>query len=893
MKRTAHRHRSAAGVAACVWVLFVGASASAQRVVVSDIVGTGDEPAAITLLLRSMLQQGPRVAVPLADLRRGLEKVPTARALGAANAVDYTQSPPLMKELLADRLITGDVLRDDRLSLSLRVTDKEGHILAATTLQTVRGDVSGLAYEAAKRVAKDGGFEVTQVQASLGELRPFARASQQVGRNNSVAARALDVADPAVVSRVPAVREAADLLKADEKLPLDKRMSVAMAAGETQEAIKMGSAPGASPEARAELARAEIAAGDPNSAEKILAEMKTEHSANAELARAELALKKGKTGDAGKIFTELLQKSPPDAKALASVSRTPANLMDKNTMNNAIQAARRMSQTMPGVASAVGMKGARGGSKEAVAMLNGEELSATEARELGELLDQDLSGANKTLAAQVKDRNGATVIEVSEGDRKKANVVGAKKAAVVKPPRTVAPEVRAVAQQLTKFLEAFDPLAAHEPGTLDLHPAQEGQPAWSPFAVNRQLLGLGVAVALAEAPYNLGVVEKTEPLSMEISLEEAAKLAPEDGYLMIYRLTADGMDGHVWLRLYDTKTKQLLEFDEKLPGDLKLVKLNPFLGPIAGVLLLALIIWLSLRMFVVGEIAVEIKKDPGAENQAFVLLVSKKAKVKAFKDVSKFHRAGQGPSRRRGRRYVNPPIKSEFPRVPVGTWYVHLYGTYEKGGEVRVLPDGICEKITVTRNGSVAIKLDTDPNACEFRVRVIEKTPIVGALVFLDGKKELGLRTDAQGGAVVIVPSGAHTIHVHANDLVIEKKISSTGSKVQNLLVDLEHERKMAKLAKGLELSTDESDDWRAPAPPRSDGSAEEPAPGSQPLGSLGDPVQADEDGDYISMPAMPPMPAKPPAPPPGAVALQPDDGIDLPDVGDKSRPAGPRQGRT
>ena len=211
MKRSVQRLRSGAAVVGCVMVLLAG-RASAQRVVVSDIVGTGDEPAAITLLLRSMIQKGPRVAVPLADLRKALEKVPTARALGAANAVDYTQSTPLLKEL-HDRLISGDLLRDDRLSLNLRVTDKEGHILAATTLQTVRGDVANLAYEAAKRVAKDGGFEVTQVQASLGELRPFARASQQMGRDNNAAARSLEIADPAVVSRVPAVREAADLLK--------------------------------------------------------------------------------------------------------------------------------------------------------------------------------------------------------------------------------------------------------------------------------------------------------------------------------------------------------------------------------------------------------------------------------------------------------------------------------------------------------------------------------------------------------------------------------------------------------------------------------------------------------------------------------------------------------
>src|SRR4051794_10610480 len=121
MQGCARWHRRGVAAVAGLGMLLVCARASAQRVVVADIIGEGDEAAAVTLLLRSMLREGQRPSVPLAELHAALDKTPAARGAGAPHAVDPAEAPSLLKAVGADRLIHGELVRDDKLNLSLRV----------------------------------------------------------------------------------------------------------------------------------------------------------------------------------------------------------------------------------------------------------------------------------------------------------------------------------------------------------------------------------------------------------------------------------------------------------------------------------------------------------------------------------------------------------------------------------------------------------------------------------------------------------------------------------------------------------------------------------------------------------------------------------------------------
>jgi predicted Ser/Thr protein kinase len=139
--------------------------------------------------------------------------------------------------------------------------------------------------------------------------------------------------------------------------------------------------------------------------------------------------------------------------------------------------------------------------------------------------------------------------------------------------------------------------------------------------------------------------------------------------------------------------------------------------------------------------------------------------------------------------------------VPPGAWWVHVWGTYEKGGEVRALPDGIKQRVVVERGGRVEVKLDLDPNATEYRIKVTDANkPIPNAKVFLDDQSTPVI-TDANGVAVLMLPKGQHLIRLEVLDEKYARKVNALGGKVQVVSFDVDRERREAKLAAGLDLS--------------------------------------------------------------------------------------------
>ena len=278
---------------ACLLVL--AHAAHAQRLIVSDMAGDGDEPLATSLLLRSMLRSGERPLVGRAELKAALDKAPQARATGLV--VNPAGVQALCKELSADRLLAGELSRDDvHLELTLRVYDRSGALVSASSVRTARGELAPLALEAAKKMAKDTGAQVDEgVNASLGELRPFVRAAQLLDDNPKAAAEALQVATPGVAERVPAAKEIADALWRNPSVATEERVVAAMAAGETQQAEHIGDGDPKNAQARGETARAELQHADLARAEKTLQPFKNDQSSTAiRLARADLAYRRGK-----------------------------------------------------------------------------------------------------------------------------------------------------------------------------------------------------------------------------------------------------------------------------------------------------------------------------------------------------------------------------------------------------------------------------------------------------------------------------------------------------------------------------------------------------------------------------------------------------------------------
>src|SRR5579883_675835 len=80
--------------------LLAAAPARAERIVVADVDGEGDEAGAVTLLLRSALASEARKVVPIGDLRSALTRFAPGKR--SAFLVDAASAPAVMKGLAAD-----------------------------------------------------------------------------------------------------------------------------------------------------------------------------------------------------------------------------------------------------------------------------------------------------------------------------------------------------------------------------------------------------------------------------------------------------------------------------------------------------------------------------------------------------------------------------------------------------------------------------------------------------------------------------------------------------------------------------------------------------------------------------------------------------------------------
>lgn len=815
-------------------VLLLGGQALAERLVVSDLGGARDAAGAASLLLRSMLAQGQRPAVPRQELLLSLERVPAARGEGLQ--VNVSGAAALMRDVGADRLLTGELVKDDvHLTLTLRAYDRDASLIGAVSVRAARGEVAGLVAEGAKKIAQSLGADVDpRPAASLGELRPFVRAAEALAAKKPLAAAdALRVANRTVAARVPAAKEVADLVWRDTSLPKDARIVAALAAGETQEAVKLGAKP-ETVDARAQSARARLAANDVRGAEKDLKSLKKEPSTSpaVALARAELAYKKGKKADAERELVPLLNKSPPDPAALAFVSSLPPGALSAETESLAVTAAQRVSKTEPGVASEIGLRAAKAGGArkdDALALVNPDEHEVMSLDDIDKMFGDAPTGPASLLRTGLQRRKKeAKPVEVAGAPAAKVTATGARVlatpeqagggAAAAKAARAIqnTEHTNKLATLLVPLLETFPPLAERVTGTIAVYPSKGGEPPWSIYWVNTTPLANALAHALSSEPYGLGVVQGKQ-LVGETTHDGLARLARRSGasaaYVMLYHLKADEGEPHVYLRLYDVEAGKMYEYDDKVAaGDLGLVRLNPLLPALGAAAAVVFLLWIVLVALRTGEVVVDIKRDPATENEAMNIVINKSEKPPSITDVHGFHKSAKTRTPKRGRmKHTNVTARSEFPRVPVGTWYVHVYGTCEKGGEIRELPANLTQRVVVKRGDRVAARFDLDPNATEYRVRVTDGEPVVGALVYLDGNKAKVVLTDPQGQAVLHIPRGHHEVCVDAKDMQVRRPIDVVGGKVQVLNVDLVRERREAELAEGIALVEDDSPYGAAP----------------------------------------------------------------------------------
>ncbi len=443
-----------------------------------------------------------------------------------------------------------------------------------------------------------------------------------------------------------------------------------------------------------------------------------------------------------------------------------------------------------------------------------------------------------------------------------------------------ASEVR-LAAELPELLEAFP--ALRDPAVKKVALAQisgSHEPFYKPYQVHPQRLHTGLARALAEPPYQLVTVDASyvvlaRPFSQR-RLNDVAT-STETQAVLLYGVRAEGSKAKITLAVYEAERGAATEYEEVIPGKKSgLVGWNrTFIGILTAVGL-ALILWLVyLLLRGTGTIHVALKRDTAAEKEAFVLAVKRSSTPPQIRDRRAFaqdlRRAG---FRKRRRRASMVSISTKFESIRPGNWWVHLYGTYEKGGELYALSEKLSKQVRVKRGETAQVTFDLVPRTTEYRLTVYDVGgPQPNAEVWLDAQREKRQITGANGTVTLEIPPGRHDIYVVARGVRICKPVEVHDTQLHTVSINVERERRLQEAANGLEIEDYDGPvelERGLPSPESASGSADREAARSDPgrrrsvrigaeqtvgLASGSAPALAAESGAASSGPAAAPAP--------------------------------------
>ncbi len=331
-----------------------------------------------------------------------------------------------------------------------------------------------------------------------------------------------------------------------------------------------------------------------------------------------------------------------------------------------------------------------------------------------------------------------------------------------------------------------------------------------PFAVHPDRLRDGFADAFSRSPYRYTVDSIASEIGDKPSNTQLTRIATDvhADAVVVYGLRSKGRAGHVSLMVFTLNNHQAYQ-DETLVKsamDLGLVSWNPiFVGAliIIGGLLILWLVWRIIRG--AGSIRVEIKGDPAAERPSFSVLISRRNKCPTVTDPN-MHIANVTAAAKSSRyKADNVGAVEEFEGIAPGHWFVHVFGTFEKAGDVRCLP-ATSSPVKVRRSRVSVVSINLIPAESEFHILVTgEGGPASGALVWLSTSPANRRTTDVGGKTVMMVAAGEHILHILFRGHEVKRPITAYGSKITTVHINLVRERRLAEVAEGLQVDFGQS----------------------------------------------------------------------------------------
>jgi hypothetical protein len=782
---------------------------------------------AVAFLVRSSLTAGQHPIVPRRELALAIEAL-TGRPPGTSLTLTDDMAPRILGRLDASSVVLWELRVGPKgTSVTGVLAGPGGHRLARISGMAATGDVTELARQLAKRLAPTIGATLTPTpEAGLADLRPFLAAQAALIQGDpAAAARAVDLALPAVAMRVPGAGQVMRLIADEPSLPALPRTQALLLVGDYKGAAKRAD-DGLAVESRnialrAAKVRALAGLREFEPAEHELAQLKNASNSPVVVAAAlALALQRGTPPDKlDQVLAPLMGRPAAEWRPLLPlIASSVPGTFSPRVEAAALAAAERLVGSEPGLAATLAARALAGGiaAQKTAPLINVQELSAEQIKAISIRLAAHADSATFDLGRKIKARE--------EEAKEAVQAIG--------PERPTGPP-SALANDLRPILQGFSALYDPNLTSIQIAPLPgSGQPFYWPYLLRTQRLSEGLLEALMRSPWELRATRAKLATDMlpsdRFSDEGMASLAQDLGAsaVLFYRMRPAGLAPWVRLELvlYDATRQRADRIETSLIGRATgLVMLNPVLVIAAGLLAIALVGWLiviSLR----GTVVVRVQWDADAKDELFCILISRSPHTPTIENIAAYRKKLEWIGKRKRRFEAwNIDQNTAFRGIPRGKWFVHLYGIYTRGRQTMLLREPP-EEVEVFPRKTAFVAHVLESAEAEFKIVVLDDHGAVeGARVWLDDQRARALQTAKDGSVTLKVLKGYHVIHVSARNMTIDRPYHVVKAKVHEMTINLVWERRQEFVSRALERQVDDAAEYMTQAPKQ--------APAAQPTG--------------------------------------------------------------
>ncbi len=819
----AARGRFLAAGLACAWALGLSGKASAEVVVVPDPMAVPDQAelaGAVSLLVRSYLstgQPGQRVIAPRRELALAIEAL-TGKAPGKDLTVSSDIGTRLIERMAADALILWELQVGQKgTTVAGTMIGPSGRRLLRISASAATGDVAELARRLARRIAPAIGVTLGDMaEAGLADVRPFLAAeSAMVSSDPAAASRAVDLALPAVVSRLAGARNILLTLAEDPALPALPRAQARLLLGDWAVAVQLAddglSTNPQNAALRATKVRALAALKSFPAAEAELTLLRGSHNLSATaLGAVSLAIARGDPIDNRDAALAPLVGRPASEwrPLLPIIAATAPGTFGPKTEAAALAAAEKLAFQEPGLASTLAARALASGEQagQAASLVQVQELNADQVKAISARLGAEADRASAGLSQKlVKRQEEAKAIAADIGPEKPSG-----------PPSPLASNLR-------QILQGFDNLYDPALSTIQIAALPgSGQPFYWPFLVRKEHMSEGLLEALRRAPWELQATRakiETEILPPARLTDEGIATMAHDlgcGALLLYRIRPASLAPWVTLELvlYDVAHQRADRIETSLVGrSTGLMVLNPLLIGLIALAFLATLAWaiaLSLR----GTIVVRVQWDSDAKDELFSILISRSPHTPSITNLTAYRKKLEWLGKRKRRFEAwNIDQNTTFRGIPRGKWYVHLYGIYTRGRQTMLLREPPQEVAVQARKTSFVAHV-LEAAEAEFKILVVDdRGPVEGARVWLDDERAKAVATGKDGRVALKMQKGFHVIRVSAREMTVDRPYHVVKAKVHDMTINLVWERRQEFVSRALERQVDDAASYMTKAP--------------------------------------------------------------------------------